>query len=197
MPRAAGAQPFTYLHPILGGPSEVTNADSTPVLPFGHGLTYTTFERTALEADDEVEAGATFSATVRIRNTGARTATDLVQLYGRDVHASVTRPVAQLLGYQRVTLEPGGEAVVRFGVPTARLAFTDLRYDRIVEPGEVELWVGPSCAVKETSATLTITGPVHHVTIADGRVVQSDVVRGPDASDARETDVVLEAGWLG
>jgi beta-glucosidase len=175
LPRSAGAQPFSYLHPILGGPSEVTSADSTPVLPFGHGLTYTTFERTDLETDAEVVAGASFSASVRIRNTGARAATDLVQLYARDLHASVTRPVAQLLGYQRVSLAPGEEVVVRFTVPTARLAFTDLHYDRIVEPGEVELWVGSSCADKETTASLTITGSVYPVTIADERLVRVDV----------------------
>jgi beta-glucosidase-like glycosyl hydrolase len=175
LPRSAGAQPYSYLHPILGGPSDVTSVDSTPVLPFGHGLTYTTFERTALAADATVDAGENFSASVRIRNIGERTGTDLVQLYARDVHASMTRPVAQLLGYQRVTLDPGEEAVVDFDVPTARLAFTGLRHERIVEPGRVELWVGPSCAAKETETEITFTGAVHRVTQADGRYVQSRV----------------------
>jgi beta-glucosidase-like glycosyl hydrolase len=175
LPRSAGAQPYTYLHPILGGPSDVTSVDSTPVLPFGHGLSYTTFERTALAADSTVDAGRNFSASVRIRNTGDRSGTDLVQLYARDLHASVTRPVAQLLGYQRVTLGPGEEAVVDFDVPTARLAFTGLRNERIVEPGRVELWVGPSCAAKETATEIALTGAVHRVTPADGRYVQSAV----------------------
>ena len=177
LPRSAGAQPYTYLHPILGGPSEVTSVDSTPVLPFGHGLTYTTFERTDLDADTTVSSGGTFTASVRIRNTGERAGTDLVQLYARDVVASVTRPVAQLLGYQRVDLAPGEEAVVRFQVPTARLAFTGAQRERIVEPGLVELWVGPSCAVKETQAQLTITGDVHRVTLDDGRYVTSEIDR--------------------
>ncbi|POH71531.1 glycosyl hydrolase [Cryobacterium zongtaii] len=177
LPRSAGAQPYSYLHPILGGPSDVTSVDSTPVLPFGHGLSYTTFDRTGLVADAEVAAGGTFSASVRIRNTGERAGTDLVQLYARDVHASVTRPVAQLLGYHRVTLEPGEEVVVRFAVPTARLAFTGLRHERIVEPGQVDLWVGASCADKQTVAEITITGAVHRVTVADARLVQSQVER--------------------
>lgn len=175
LPRSAGAQPYSYVHPVLGGPNEITSADSTPVLPFGHGLSYTTFERTELEADTEVAAGGTFAASVRIRNTGERTATDLVQLYARDVHASVTRPVAQLLGYRRVELQPGEEAVVRFAVPTARLAFSDPSMRRIVEPGEIELWVGPSCDVREAAASLTITGPVHAVTAADSRLVTSEI----------------------
>lgn len=173
LPRSAGAQPFSYLHPILGGPSEVTSADSTPLLPFGHGLTYSTFERRDLVVDTEVIAGDSFGATVRVVNTGQRTATDLVQLYARDVVASVTRPVAQLLGYHRIELEPGEEAVVRFRVPTGRLALTDRRYQRVVEPGAFELWVGPSCADKEATGTITVVGPVHTVTIQDNRLVTS------------------------
>ncbi|MBX0300722.1 glycoside hydrolase family 3 C-terminal domain-containing protein [Cryobacterium sp. 1639] len=188
LPRSAGAQPFSYLHPILGGPSDVTSVDSTPVLPFGHGLSYTTFERTDLTADAEVAAGGTFTASVRIRNTGERAGTDLVQLYAKDTYASVTRPVAQLLGYHRVTLEPGEEAQVTFRVPTARLAFTGLRHERIVEPGAVELWVGPSCAGKETTAEISLTGAVHRVTLADGRYVETSVLRAPADTPVRETE---------
>jgi len=176
MPRSAGAQPYSYLHPILGGPSEVTSADSTPVLPFGHGLAYTTFERTDLTADDEVAAGNTFTAQVRVHNTGERAGTDVVQLYARDVYASVTRPVAQLLGYRRVALEPGESVVVRFHVPTTRLAFSDRAMVRIVEPGEVELWVGQSCVEKETTTSITVVGPVHRVTTNDPRLVVSEVM---------------------
>ena len=176
MPRSAGAQPYSYLHPILGGPSEVTSADSTPVLPFGHGLAYTTFARTNLTANDEVGAGDTFTAQVRVHNTGERAGTDVIQLYARDVYASVTRPVAQLLGYRRVTLEPGESVVVRFQVPTTRLAFSDRSMVRIVEPGEVELWVGGSCAEKETTTSITVAGPVHRVTTNDPRLVVSEVM---------------------
>jgi beta-glucosidase-like glycosyl hydrolase len=186
LPRSAGAQPFSYLHPPLGGPSEVTSADSTPVLPFGHGLSYTTFERSGLvveAADDagegsgagEVPAGGAFTATVTVRNTGGRAGADVVQLYAHDVVASVTRPVAQLLGYARVELEPGQEARVTFRVPTQRLAFSDRRMRRVVEPGAVELWVGASCAVRETEAALAITGPVHLVGLDDARVVAVEV----------------------
>ncbi len=175
LPRSAGAQPFSYLHPLLGGPSDVTSADSTPILPFGHGLSYTTFERSELEADQAVAAGAEFEARVTVRNTGDRTGIDLVQLYARDVFASVTRPVAQLLGYARVTLEPGEEAVVALQVPTARLAFTGRDGVRIVEPGDVELWVGPSCVERETATAIEVAGPTHVVTPADGRLVRVTV----------------------
>jgi len=173
LPRSAGAQPFSYLHPLLGGPSDVTSADSTPILPFGHGLSYTTFERTGLEADASVAAGGEFEVRVTVRNSGERAGADLVQLYARDVFASVTRPVAQLLGYTRVALEPGEEAEVTFQVPTARLAFTGRDGIRIVEPGTVELWVGPSCAHRETEAAIELTGPEHAVTPADARLVRT------------------------
>lgn len=177
LPRSAGAQPFSYLHPILGGPSDVTSADSTPVLPFGHGLSYTTFSRSDLSVlDDSVPTDGAITVSVRVRNTGSRSGSDLVQLYARDVYASVTRPVAQLLGYARLELAAGEEAQVRFEVPAGRLAFTGRSGQRIVEPGEVELWVGPDCATKETTASLTLVGPVSVVTAASERVVRTSVL---------------------
>ncbi|NEN07944.1 glycosyl hydrolase [Diaminobutyricibacter tongyongensis] len=171
LPRSAGSQPYSYLHPKLGGSSEITSADSTPVLPFGHGLTYTTFDRSELTVEAEAATSGTFVASVRVRNTGDRAGTDLVQLYAHDVFASVTRPVAQLVGYARVDLEPGDEAIVEFAVPTARLALTDRQFDRIVEPGRIDLWVGPSCDERETTATVTLVGENHLVSAADGRLV--------------------------
>ncbi|ROS62297.1 beta-glucosidase [Frigoribacterium sp. PhB160] len=175
LPRSAGAQPFSYLHPPLGGPSEVTSADSTPVLPFGHGLTYTTWERSDLEADDEVTAGEAFVVGVTVRNTGTRAATDVVQLYSHDVVASVTRPVAQLLGYARVALAAGEEARVRFRVPTSRLAFTGRGGVRVVEPGQVDLWVGASCDRREATTSLRVVGDAYPVTGADERLVGVEV----------------------
>ncbi|PPF14409.1 glycosyl hydrolase [Rathayibacter sp. AY1A4] len=177
LPRSAGAQPFSYLHPILGGPSDVTSADSTPVRPFGHGLSYTTFARTELAVEESAATDGSFTATVRVRNTGERAGTDLVQMYARDVFASVTRPVAQLLGYARVALEPGEEAEVRFEVPAARLAFTGREGVRIVEPGRVELWVGPDCATRETEAALELVGPAAAVDASSQRLVGTRVQR--------------------
>lgn len=177
LPRSAGAQPFSYLHPILGGPSDVTSADSTPVRPFGHGLSYTTFARTELAAEESAPTDGSFTATVRVRNTGERAGTDLVQLYARDVFASVTRPVAQLLGYARVALEAGEEAEVRFEVPAARLAFTGREGVRIVEPGRIELWVGPDCATRETEAALELVGPAAAVDASSQRLVGTRVQR--------------------
>jgi hypothetical protein len=177
LPRSAGAQPYSYLHPVLGGPSEVTSVDPTPPLAFGHGLAYTTFAHADLAVDGDVAAGDVLTATVRVRNTGDRAGTDVVQLYANDVVASVTRPVAQLLAYRRVALEPGEEVLVRFAVPTALLAFSDRRMVRVVEPGAVRLWVGPSVATEETVAEVTLTGATHEVGPEDGRVATVSVER--------------------
>ncbi|HEY0186608.1 MAG TPA: glycoside hydrolase family 3 N-terminal domain-containing protein [Cellulomonas sp.] len=146
LPRSAGAQPYRYLHPVLGGPSDVTSTDPTPVRPFGFGLGYTTFGYTDLAVDPAVATAGTFEAAVTVTNTGPVAGTDVVQLYARDLVGSVPRPVVQLLGYQRVELAPGEARRVTFRVPTTRLALTDPRLVRVVEPGEVQVWVGADAA---------------------------------------------------
>ncbi len=177
LPRSVGAQPYTYLHPFLGGPNEITSADSTPALPFGHGLSYTTFTHDELTAPTESAAGAPLTVSVRVRNTGARAGTDVVQLYARDAFASVTRPVAQLVAFARVPLEAGEEATVSFDVPPTRFAFTGRDGRRVVEPGDVELWVGPSCEARDAETVVALTGEVHVVTPADARIASVAVRR--------------------
>jgi beta-glucosidase len=172
MPRSVGAQPYSYLHPPLGGASSVSNLDTAPVRPFGHGLSYTTFTHTDLRiAAPHVPTDGAIVARCRVTNTGDRSGADVVQLYATDVVASVTRPVVQLLGYARVHLEPGQSADVELDVPTHRLAFTDRRMVRVVEPGTVRLFVGRSCADQVLTGEVELTGPVHEVSVADRRVV--------------------------
>lgn len=163
LPRSAGAQPYGYLHPPLGGPGEVTNLDSTPVRPFGFGLSYTTFAHDQLVVAPTAATSEGVAVAVRVTNTGAVAGADVVQLYGRDVVASVTRPVAQLLGFARVELDPGESRVVELDVPPARLAFTGTAGVRVVEPGDLVLWVGAACDDREVEATVALTGPVHEV----------------------------------
>jgi beta-glucosidase len=203
LPRSAGAQPYTYLHPRLGGPSDVTAADSTPVRPFGFGLGYTDFTYDDLVVDQEVRSDGVVTASVTVRNTGARDGTDVVQLYGHDVHGSVTRPEVQLLGYARVALAAGESARVRFRVPVQRFAFTDRRMRRVVEPGDVQVWVASHAAASRPGgpvpaggivasgdgpvrhpvpgtaterATVAVTGAVHEVTLDDPRLVEWSLV---------------------
>lgn len=185
LPRAAGAQPYSYLHPILGGPSGVTSTDPTPVRPFGFGLSYTTFARAGLAVDGvpagtdaEVRAGDAFAVSARVTNTGAVRGADVVQVYAHRPVASVTRPVVQLLAYARVELDSGESAEVRFTVPASRLAYSDRSLRRVVEPGEVEVRVGASCADVDAAATLRFTGPTYELTADDARVVDVEVRRG-------------------
>ena len=178
LPRSAGAQPYSYLHPILGGATDITSADPTPVRPFGFGLSYTTFRREGLTVDAEVRAGDAFAASVRVTNTGPVRGADVVQLYAHRAVASVTRPVAQLVAYARVELEPGETAEVRFTVPASRLAYSDRTLRRVVEPGEVELRVGPTCAEVDEAATVRLTGATYELRPDDARVVAAEVRRG-------------------
>ncbi|WP_084105529.1 glycoside hydrolase family 3 N-terminal domain-containing protein [Demequina sp. NBRC 110056] len=182
LPRPAGAQPYTYLHPALGGDGEVTNLSSRPAAEFGHGLSYTSFEHGSLSAADAPTDGA-LTVSVTVTNTGDLAGEEVVQLYGRDLVGSVTRPVAQLLGYRRLHLEPGATATVELTVPTARLAFTDRSLTRIVEPGTVELWTGTSAArLSETS--IELTGPTHPVTSASARLTTTHVATSALAATA-------------
>ncbi|MEW1835374.1 glycoside hydrolase family 3 N-terminal domain-containing protein [Microbacterium sp. NPDC079995] len=176
LPRSAGAQPFTYLHPRLGGASDITSADPTPVRPFGFGLTYTTFAYEDLRVASHAGTGDGVTATVTVRNTGAVAATDVVQLYGHDVVGTTTRPVAQLLAYQRVPLGPGETAIVEFRVPPTRLAYTGRDGVRAVEPGRVDLWVGPSSAERRATASVEFTGEAYAVGPDDARLATASVL---------------------
>ncbi|MET8042635.1 glycoside hydrolase family 3 N-terminal domain-containing protein [Micromonospora sp. NPDC005215] len=174
LPGPAGAQPYSYLHPTLGQGNEVTNLPATPVAPFGHGLSYTTFTHSDLTVPITVPSDGALVVTVRVTNTGAVAGDDVVQLYGRDLVASVTRPVAQLLGYRRVHLEPGRSVTVELTVPTTRLAFSDRTFTRVVEPGDVELWVGTSVQ-RDTQAVTTLVGDTVPVTNASPRWTSTDI----------------------
>ncbi|MFF0722372.1 beta-glucosidase [Verrucosispora sp. NA02020] len=174
LPGSAGAQPFSYLHPTLGEGSEVTNLPATPVASFGHGLSYTTFEYADLTVPATVPTDGALPVTVRLTNTGAVAGDEVVQLYGRDLVGSVTRPVAQLLGYRRVHLEPGQSVTVELTVPTTRLAFSDRSLTRVVEPGDVDLWVGSSVR-RDAEGRTTLVGDTAVVTNASPRWTTTDV----------------------
>jgi beta-glucosidase len=140
----------------LGNTSYYLDAGAEPLFPFGYGLTYTTFEYSALALSAEKMApGGSLDVTVTLSNTGSVEATEVVQLYVRDVAGSIVRPVKELKDFRRVTLAAGASTGVAFTLTADRLAFYGLDMVRRTEPGEFRLWVGPDSATGlETAFTL-------------------------------------------
>ena len=160
-----GINPATYLHPALGGYSHtISSLDPTPLFPFGHGLSYTTFRYSRLRLSTaRIPADGAVTAALTVTNMGDRAGAEVVQLYFRDPVASVTRPVRQLLGFARVNLEPGQAATVSFEIHSDRFAFVGASLDRLVEPGAIELLAGSSSTDIRSAATLELQGPARIV----------------------------------
>jgi hypothetical protein len=165
IPRTRGGQPGTYLAPPLGGNSEgISNLDPTPAFPFGHGLSYTTFEYGDLRVSAEsIPTDGEIELSFTIANTGPRAGAEIAQLYYGDPVAQVARPVSQLAGFIRVPLEAGERARVVFRLHADRTAFTGIDHRRIVEPGEITLAVGPSSTDLPLRSSVRLTGPVRKV----------------------------------
>jgi len=116
-------------------------------LPFGFGLSYTTFKYSNLKIENpEVTIPGMVKISAEVANTGAVGGHEVVQLYVRDVAASVTRPIKELKGFERIYLQPGEAKTVTFNLPTSDLKFCDINLEEQVEPGDFKVWVGPNSA---------------------------------------------------
>jgi beta-glucosidase len=123
-----------------------------PLWSFGFGLSYTTFTLADLQiALPVIGPGGRTDVSARVTNTGARAGDEVVQLYIRDQVSSVTRPVRELRGFERVTLKPGESKRVTFVLGPEELSLIDRRMQRVVEPGRFDVMVG-------TSLTPILTG---------------------------------------
>ena len=174
--RDAGQAPFYYNHPMTGRPNSGTEtllndiplkAGQTslgctsyyldtgygPLFPFGYGLSYTTFEYANIAIDKaEYAEGETIVVEYDLTNTGNYDATEVAQLYVRDLVGSVVRPVKELKRFERVELKAGETKHCRFELPVAELAFWNRDMEYVVEPGNFQLWVAGDSATGEPLA---------------------------------------------
>jgi len=145
--RSAGHLPIFYNHKPSARRGYLFD-DVTPLYPFGHGLSYTTFayKNLRVAAAPTKEDADAQTVSVDVTNSGQRPGDEVAQLYLRDVVSSVTRPVKELKGFERVTLNPGETKAVTFTVGHDALGFWKTTKDFVVEPGKFDVTVGGSSA---------------------------------------------------
>jgi beta-glucosidase len=140
-----GQLPLTYNHKPTGRGDDYLDLTGQPLFPFGFGLSYTTFEYSALRLEPaEIGADDTVAVHFRVRNSGARAGDEVVQLYVRDLLTSVARPLIELKGFARVRLAPGEEKEMVFKLSREHLQVLDRDMNRVVEPGRFRLMIGGS-----------------------------------------------------
>ena len=157
MPQSVGQVPIYYNHLNTGRPvpegadhyfkyqSNYLDVRNDPLYPFGYGLSYTTFEYGDVWlSSNEMTRNGTVEAKVTVTNTGNRDADEVVQLYIRDVQASISRPVKELKGFQRIHLKAGESHEVTFTVTRRELSFYDAEGNEVIELGEFHIMTGPN-----------------------------------------------------
>jgi beta-glucosidase len=158
IPRSAGHLPVFYNHKPSARRGFLWD-DVSPLFPFGFGLSYTTFalKNVRLKKKRIGRKGAT-QVLVDVTNTGKRAGAEVVQMYIRDLVSSVTRPVKELKGFQKIALQPGETRTVALDITPESLAFYDVNMKYVVEPGEFEIQVGTSSRDGDLQKTiLTVT----------------------------------------
>jgi beta-glucosidase len=156
-PHSVGDLPDFYNHKPT---ANVDYAFSTrkPLFAFGYGLSYTTFRFDNLRVEPrQILAGGTAKVSVDVTNTGKREGDEVAEFYIHPQVSSVTQPVMQLKGFERVTLQPGEKKTVEFTVTPETLSILNLDMHRVVEPGVFEMMVGPS-SDKTDKVLLTVEG---------------------------------------
>lgn len=152
-PRSVGQVPLYYNHKNTGRPPDANNKYTskyldlpwTPLFPFGYGLSYTRFKFANLQLSaPRIRPDGSLTVTADLENVGQRAGDEVVQLYIRDVVATVTRPIKELKGFQRITLQPGEKKRVEFKLTSRELGFYDRQMRFVVEPGAVKVMVGSS-----------------------------------------------------
>ncbi len=154
-PRAVGQEPLYYNHLNTGRAdktdmvfwSHYTDESNAPLFPFGYGLSYTTFHYSNLKlSSKELLPNGKLTITATIENTGERTGEEVVQLYVRDLVGSISRPVKELKGFQKIKLKAGEKKEVTFELSAKDLQFFGAENRWKTEPGEYRIWVGTNSA---------------------------------------------------
>jgi beta-glucosidase len=150
MPRSTGQVPIYYNHKNSGRPIgwkdfayRYVDLPHGPLFPFGYGLSYTSFQYSNLSISAQAPSGP-FEISAEVTNTGQRSGSEVVQLYVHDLVASVTRPVKELKGFQRILLKSGETKRVTFRLNPSDLTFTGKDEMPILEPGGYQVWIGPN-----------------------------------------------------
>ena len=153
MPQVTGQEPLYYNYLPTGRPvgedrkdfskfgSNYFDVRNDPLYPFGYGLSYTSFEYSDVSLDGR-------TASVTVKNTGDYDGDEIVQLYIHDVVASITRPVKELKGFERIHLRKGESKVVKFEITDELLKFYDRDLNYVLEPGDFEIMIGPDSSLK-------------------------------------------------
>ncbi|MEM6329360.1 MAG: glycoside hydrolase family 3 N-terminal domain-containing protein [Planctomycetota bacterium] len=202
IPRSVGQTPIYYNHPNTGRPSPAgyrplvgtsledlppehqyrshyLDEESGPLFPFGYGLSYASFDYSGLELDrTEVSPPGTVRLGVTVANSSARDGVEVVQLYLRDTAARQVRPVRELKAYRRVPLAAGQSARVEFELTAEDLSYANARGDRVLEPGEFQMWIGGDSAAPLT-ASFTLREP-------PPRLAPAEISPPPTASTPRQ-----------
>ncbi len=132
---------------------------STPLFPFGHGLSYTRFDYSSLKIEHEnVDINGEVKLSLTVTNSGSRTGTEILQLYIADTATGITLPAQQLVGFTRLELSPGASKQVTFAIPVSLLGYTGPSGDFIIEPGPVEVSAGSSSTDIRSTGQFNITG---------------------------------------
>jgi len=148
-PRSVGQVPLFYNAKPAGTKSHwyvnYVSEKVTPLYPFGHGLSYSSFKYSDLAiGQKQVTGGESVDISLAVKNIGKVAGEETVQLYVHDEYASIPRPVKELKGYQRVTLEPGETKQIMFHLPVDQLAFYDIDLNLTLEPGKIFVMLGCS-----------------------------------------------------
>ena len=152
-PAAVGQIPVYYNHFNTGRPTATDGAGNwysryrdipnEPLFPFGYGLSYTDFSYENLTLNKEkLQKGQSLTVSVDVKNTGVQDGKEVVQLYIRDITASVIRPVKELKGFEKIFLEGGAAKKVSFTLTGKDLSFYNESGDLVLEPGRFEVFVG-------------------------------------------------------